>query len=172
MSLAPLLAAPLAVQIHATSAIGAVIIGAIVLFRRKGTPLHKLLGRIWVMQMLVTATSALFINEIRLIGPFSPIHLFSLITYAGIAAGIWHIRQGNVQAHRRDMQTLYFTALGLAGAFTLLPGRRMNEVLFGPDAGWTPSLVAIGIVLAAVAYFYKRTAVPRRRRQVSATRTA
>jgi uncharacterized membrane protein len=156
MSPGPLLDAPLAVQIHAFAAIAAVVLGALVLFRRKGTPLHKLMGRVWALLMLVVATSALFINEIRLIGPFSPIHLFSLLTYLGIAQGIWFIRRGNVAAHRANMVGLYFMALGLAGAFTLLPGRRMNEALFGPDAGWPPSLIAIGVVLVTVFTLYRR----------------
>jgi uncharacterized membrane protein len=154
MSLDPLLSAPFPIQIHALAAIAALLLGAIVLFRPKGTPVHKLMGRTWAALMLVVATSAFFINEIRLVGPFSPIHLFSILTYAGLAQGIWHIRHGNVRAHRAAMLGTYFMALGLAGAFTLLPGRRMHDVLFGAEAGWPPSLVAIGVVLTAVFVLY------------------
>lgn len=156
MTIDPLLSAPLAVQLHASTALAAAVMGAVILFRPKGTPLHRWLCRAWAVLMLVTATSALFINEIRLIGPFSPIHLFSILTYFWLVQGIWHIRHGNVAAHRFVMQSLYLNALGLAGAFTLLPGRRMNQLLFGPDAGWLPSLVAIGLVLAAVWFFHRR----------------
>ena len=53
MSLTPLLVAPLAIQIHATAAIAAMLLGALVLFRRKGTPLHKAMGRLFVLLMLV-----------------------------------------------------------------------------------------------------------------------
>lgn len=150
MSLAPLLTAPLAIQIHATAAIAAFFLGGLVLWRRKGTPLHKALGRVWVVLMLVTATSSLFINEIRLIGPFSPIHLFAVLTYAGIGQALWAIRvERNVKKHRAAMQGVYVGALLLAGAFTFLPGRRIHDVLFGANAGWTPSLIAIGCALAA-----------------------
>ena len=162
MSLAPLLAAPLAVQIHAFTAIAAVLLGAVILFRRKGTPVHKLMGRIWALLMFTTATAAIFINEIRLIGPFSPIHIFVVMTYYGLWEGIREIRRGNVRAHQATMKSLYLGALLLAGAFTLLPGRRMNEVLFGPDAGWTPSLIAIPLVLAVTAFLWRRL-MPRRR---------
>ncbi len=164
MSLEPLLFAPPAVQIHAYAAIGATLLGAFVLFRRKGTPLHKLMGRIWVGLMLVVATSAIFINEIQLIGPFSPIHIFVVFTYAGVAQGIWHIRHGNVAAHRATMQSLYFGALGLAGTFTLLPGRRLHETLFGPEAGWVPAAIAIPLVLLAIAVFWRRLS-PRKPRR-------
>lgn len=145
MSLEPLIQAPVAVQIHAFSAIAAFALGAFVLWRKKGTRLHKALGRIWVVLMLVVATSSLFINEIRLIGPFSPIHIFSIVTYVSLGQALWAIIvQKNVAAHRAGMQGTYLRALMLAGAFTFLPGRRMHMVLFGAEAGWTPSLIVIG----------------------------
>lgn len=152
MTLSPLLQADVAIQLHATSALLAVVLGAFILWRRKGTALHKALGRIWVMLMFVTATSALFINEIRLIGPFSPIHLFSLFTYVTLFNGLKAIIvDRNVVRHRAEMQGLYAGALMLAGAFTFLPGRRMHMVLFGPDAGWTQSLLVIVPLLAGAA---------------------
>lgn len=152
MTLQPLLAAPVAVQIHAASAVLAVLIGALVLWRRKGTRLHKAMGRGWVVLMLVTATSALFIQEIRLIGPFSPIHLFSLITYVSLSRGLYAIIvRRDIVRHRVEMQSLYLQALLLAGAFTFLPGRRMHMVMFGPDAGWVESGFAIGTILGLAA---------------------
>ncbi len=156
MSLTPLLDAPLQVQVHAVSAMLAMLVGAFVLFRRKGTPAHKLLGRVFVILMLIVATSSIFINEIRLIGPFSPIHIFTVITYAAVAQGVYQIRRGNVAAHRATMQSLYFLALMITGAFTLLPGRRMHDVLFGTESGWTPALIAIAVVLAASVLLYTR----------------
>jgi uncharacterized membrane protein len=161
MSLQPLIESSLVIQIHAGAAILAALLGAFVLFRRKGTPLHKLLGRTWAGLMVVVATSAIFIGEIRMIGPFSPIHLLIPVVYGSLALAIWHIRHGNVVAHRATMLSLYFGSLGLAGAFTLLPGRRMHDVLFGVAANWTPSLIALGIVLGATAYFWWRL-MPRR----------
>src|SRR5688500_15023777 len=107
MSLDPILSAPLAIQIHAFAAAAAMLLGAIVLFRRKGTPVHKLMGRVWVGLMLIVATSAIFINEIRLVGPFSPIHLFVVLTYYGVWEGIREIRRGNVEAHQAAMKSVY-----------------------------------------------------------------
>lgn len=157
MSLAPLLEAGPAVQIHASTAIAAFLIGALVLWRDKGTKLHKALGRSWVVLMLVVATSALFINDIRMIGPFSPIHLFVITTYMGIAQGMWAIIVNrDVVAHRAAMRGTYVGGLLLAGAFTFLPGRRMHAVLFGADAGWTPSLIVIGVALATTGYLWLR----------------
>jgi uncharacterized membrane protein len=163
MSLDPLLSSPLAIQIHAASAVAALLLGAVVLFRPKGTSTHKLMGRIWAGLMLITATSALFISEIRLIGPFSPIHIFVFVTYAGLYQGIREIRRGNVMAHQASMKSIYLGALLLTGAFTLLPGRRMHEVLFGAESGWVPALVAIPLVLAITGYFWWRL-MPKRKR--------
>lgn len=158
MSLEPLLQADIAVQIHAFAALLAFALGAFVLWSRKGTRLHRALGRLWVMLMLVVATSALFINEIRLIGPFSPIHLFVVSTYWGIAVGIWHIRvERDIAKHRAAMQGTYLWALLLAGAFTFLPGRRMHEVLFGADAGWIPSLLVVGLGITAALLLSRRS---------------
>jgi uncharacterized membrane protein len=161
MSLQPLLQSDPAVQVHAASAILAVIIGAFVLWRRKGTRLHRVLGRLWVLLMLATATSALFIHSMRVIGPFGPIHIFCIITYVSVFNGLRAvIVRRDIARHRAEMQGLYINALLFAGAFTFLPGRRMHQVLFGPDAGWPESLLAISAVLA-VALF----ATIRRRRK-------
>lgn len=168
MSLAPLLAAPIAIQIHAFGATAAMLLGAFILLRPKGTPLHKAMGRVWVGLMLVVATSALFINEIRLVGPFSPIHIFVVMTYYGIYEGIREIRRGNVLAHQAAMKSLYLGALLLTGAFTLLPGRRMHAVLFGADAGWVPSLIAITLALGVTAFLWLRL-MPKRRRDAPAS---
>lgn len=157
MTLTPLLQSDLAIQIHAFSAIAAVLIGAFVLWRKKGTELHKMLGRLWVALMLITATSALFIHELRLIGPFSPIHLFSIFTYVGVGQGLYAIIvKRDVRRHRAEMQGVYIGALMLAGAFTFLPGRRMHQVVFGPNAGWTESLVTIAIILVLAGFIWLR----------------
>jgi uncharacterized membrane protein len=168
MNLAPILSASAAIQVHAFAATVAIVLGAAILFRPKGTQAHKALGRIWVGLMLIVATSAIFINEIRLVGPFSPIHLFVLLTYAGLWQGIREIRRGNVAAHQATMKSVYLGALLLTGAFTLLPGRRMHDVLFGVGSGWVPSLIAVPLALALTAYLWRRL-MPRRRPRPSAT---
>ncbi|MBJ6987232.1 DUF2306 domain-containing protein [Devosia sp. MC521] len=157
MSLTPLLNAGLVIQIHVIAAIAAFLLGALVLWRRKGTRLHKALGKVWVVLMLVVATSSLFIHEGRLFGPFSPIHILTLVTYIGIGQALWAIKvQRDVVAHRAGMQGTYIGALLLAGAFTFLPGRRMHAVLFGAEAGWTPSLVIIALALSVAALSWWR----------------
>jgi uncharacterized membrane protein len=135
MSLEPLLSASPIIQIHAYAAMGAFILGGIVLFGRKGNGPHKRLGRVWVMLMLVTALSSFFVWQSRMFGLFSPIHLLSIMTLVSLWLGVRSARRRNITAHRATMQSLYIGALVIAGWFTFMPGRIMNRVVFGPDGG-------------------------------------
>ena len=132
MTLAPLLAAPIAIQVHAVSAIGAFTLGAVQLAAPKGTIPHRAVGWVWVGLMLTVAASSFFVHTIRLWGPWSPIHLLSIFTLVMLPLAVWRAHQHNVGGHRRAMIGLFVGALVIAGAFTLLPGRIMNAVAFGP----------------------------------------
>jgi uncharacterized membrane protein len=135
MTLQPLLQASPVIQIHAYAAIAALLLGAVVLFRRKGDRLHKLGGRIWAGLMLVVALSSFFIHTIRMWGPWSPIHLLSILTLFGLVKAVMMIRQRKVMQHARIMRMVYFGGLVIAGFFTFMPGRVMHAVLFGsPEA--------------------------------------
>lgn len=149
------LASPM-IQIHAYGAIAALVVGTIVLLLRKGTGLHKLLGRIWIGLMLIVSLSSFFINEGQMLGPFSWIHALSIATLFGLVSGYAAIRRGNVAAHRANMVIVYVSGLILAGAFTLLPGRRMHAVIFA-DGGQTAALSA-----AFIAFLVGATLVGRR----------
>lgn len=149
-TLDPLLAAPPPIQIHAAAAIGAVLLGPVALLRRSRDIWHKVAGRLWVAAMAVTALSSFWIGEMRLLGPFGPIHLLSVYTLWGLYEGVTHIRAGRIEAHRRTMRAIWFWALGVAGLFTLLPGRRMNAVLFEgfEREGFVAAALVVGTALA------------------------
>jgi len=116
---------------HALVALFSLVIGAVQLTLKKGTTLHRHLGRIWVVIMAVTALSSFGIHEIRMLGPFSIIHLLSILVLYSLWEGIHKIRKGDVQGHRKAMIALYIYAMLITGALTLLPGRIMNTVVFG-----------------------------------------
>ena len=50
------------------------------------------------------------------------------------------------------MRSLYFWAMGVAGLFTFLPGRRMNAVFFG-DAAMQGFLLMAGLIGAGLAWY-------------------
>ena len=131
MSLAPLLNAPTAIQIHAFAAISAFVIGLVQLYRTKGTPSHRATGYVLAAIMVVVAASGFWIHEIRLWGPWSPIHLLSIFTLVMLPVGVWYARRHIVVGHKWTMISIFVGALVIAGIFTLVPGRIMSAVVFG-----------------------------------------
>jgi uncharacterized membrane protein len=129
VTLAPLLASSATVIVHSVFATAALLLGAAVLFLRKGTPTHLTLGRIWAAAMMIVAALSLGITGLNP-GHFSFIHLLSVLTLANIPSAIWMRRRGNIVAHAVAMSSNY-AGLLIAGAFTLVPGRVMHAVLFG-----------------------------------------
>ena len=107
------------------------MLGLAQLARVKGTRTHRVLGYIWIGLMLFVACSSFFIQELRHWGGFSPIHLLSIFTLAMLPLGIYFARHHNVGGHRKTMLGLFFGALVIAGAFTLLHSRILGRVLFG-----------------------------------------
>jgi uncharacterized membrane protein len=131
MSLAPLLDAALAIPLHAFAAMAAFVLGIVQFAAPKGTLPHRTIGWIWVGLMLMVAVSSFWINEIRLLGPFSPIHLLSIYTLVMVPLAVWKARNHDVATHRKIMMYLFLGALLIAGLLTLLPGRIMHKVVFG-----------------------------------------
>ncbi|MFL4970985.1 MAG: DUF2306 domain-containing protein [Xanthobacteraceae bacterium] len=132
MSLIPLLDAAPVVQIHAFVAIAAFVLGAVQLAAPKGTIPHRTIGWIWVMLMVLIAASSFWIHGFRIIGPFSPIHLLSIFTLVMLPVAVLHARRHRVERHRKAMTSIFIGAMVIAGLFTLLPGRIMHDVVFGP----------------------------------------
>ncbi|WP_297321849.1 DUF2306 domain-containing protein [Novosphingobium sp.] len=123
----------LPIILHFVTAFPALILGPIVLIRRKGDRLHRLLGRIWVGLLLVSAAASAFIHSpgggVAGTG-FSFIHGFTVWTIVCVPLGVWFARTGKVEAHRSIMTGLY-TGLVIAGLTTLIPGRLFGNLLFG-----------------------------------------
>lgn len=131
MTLAPLLAASPAIQFHAFAAMGAFALGAVQLAAPKGTLPHRIVGSVWVLLMAVVCISAFFIHELRIWGPWSPIHLLAISTLVMLPVAVWRAHTHAVAQHRRAMLALFVGALLIAGLFTFLPGRIMHAVLIG-----------------------------------------
>jgi uncharacterized membrane protein len=136
MNLAPLLEASLAVQLHVATVIPAALIGPYMFWARKGTPVHRLVGKIWLGLMAIAALSSFFIHSIDLVMGFSPIHLVSACVLVGCWLAYRSARQHRIAAHKRQVLGLYFGGIVGAGLFTLLPGRIMNAVVFSRPESW------------------------------------
>src|SRR5437667_11747655 len=104
MSLEPLWHAPLVIQIHAICAFLALLLGAVQLFRKKGDPIHRAIGKTWVGLMAIVALSSFFIWTIRMVWVFSPIHLLSIFVLVMLWRGVKAARAHDVARHQKTMR--------------------------------------------------------------------
>jgi uncharacterized membrane protein len=131
MSLAPLLDAAPAIPLHAFTAMTAFVLGLVQFAAPKGTLPHRTIGWIWVGLMTSVAISSFWIHQLRLVGPWSPIHLLSIFVLVMLPLAVWKAHTHRVVDHRRIMIAMFAGALVVAGLFTLMPGRIMHTVVFG-----------------------------------------
>jgi uncharacterized membrane protein len=133
MSLTPLLNASIVIQLHAFAAMAAFVLGLLQFVAPKGTLPHRTVGWIWVGLMLVIAVSSFWIqgHGARLIGPWGPIHLLSIVVLTLLPIALLFAHRHNARGHARTMVSLFIGALVIAGGFTFLPGRIMHAVAFG-----------------------------------------
>lgn len=131
MEYAALLKAGWLISSHALAAMSAFILGLVQFAAPKGTLPHKTLGYIWCALMLWVAASSFFIYDIRMWGPFSPIHILSLFALFGLVSGVREARRKDIKEHRKTMILLFSGALLIAGVLAFMPGRLMHKVVFG-----------------------------------------
>jgi len=131
VDLDPLLEASLPIQLHAWSALAAIVLGVPQLARVKGTAEHRLVGAVWVGLVATACVSSFWIHEIDQWRGFSWIHLLAVLTLVGLARGLWALRAGSGRAHRGAMLWVFVGGLGVAGSFAFWPDRIMHQVVFG-----------------------------------------
>lgn len=131
MTLAPLLNASPVIQVHAFAAMAALVLGTVQLAAPKGTLPHRAVGWTWVSLMMTVSISAFFIHNIRLWGPWSPIHLIAIFTLLSVPLAVWFAHHHVVRKHQGWMIGIFIGGLVIAGIFTFAPGRIMHAVMFG-----------------------------------------
>jgi uncharacterized membrane protein len=130
------------IAVHMSLALTAVAIGPVALWARMGRAtrprLHRAFGYAWVTCMLGAAFTALFIRDFHLpnLWGYTPIHLLIPLTLVSLFKAFRFLAHGHVAGHRKSMQGLYFSACIMAGAFTLLPGRYLGNLLWSDLLGW------------------------------------
>lgn len=125
------------VAFHIAAALTALVLGAVLLRRTKGTAQHRGLGWAWVLAMGATALSSGGITDGRLavLMGFSPIHLLTVLVLFYLPRGVLQARRGDIAAHRQTMRNLYIGGCVVAGLFTLLPGRFLGQLLWHHGLG-------------------------------------
>jgi len=150
MTLTPFLIADPIIQVHAGTAILALLLGPFVIWRKRRDMAHRIMGRIWIVTMIVVASTSWFISSFAWIGPFGPVHIFAVMTYWSLYSSIRHLMAGRFAAHGAEMRSLYIYALGIAGAFTFLPGRTMHAMVFEGTGFGPVTIIAILVVSLAI----------------------
>ena len=132
MNINYLLNAAAPIPLHAIMALLSLILGTVQLMRPKFGVSHKVLGYGWIFVFGITLATSFFIFSLKQIGPFSWIHLLSIMSTVALIQGWRMARQRRFSIHKSIMTQLFIGALGINLWFTFLPGRVMHEVMFGP----------------------------------------
>lgn len=120
--------------VHLATVVPAFLIGACLLFAKKGTPSHKRFGRVYMVLMLVTACISLLMQAQvgpLLLGHFGYIHLLSFLTIYAVPMAYFSAKKGNIKRHKNSMIALYVGGMLVAGVFAFMPGRMLHGWLFG-----------------------------------------
>ena len=139
-------------QAHFYTAILAMVTGAVVVFRRKGTKLHRWWGRSYLASMLILNITALSIYDLW--GHFGPFHgaaIFSLFTVLMGVTSVWRRRpaHGWKAAHAYWMSWSYVGLL--AAAVSESSTRYLNF-----DFGWSVAIATFSVVLIGAVVINRR----------------
>lgn len=134
MTLAPLLAAPLLIQLHVALGVSAFAVGAVRLICPDRDGMDRVLGWSFLALLLLTAGSAFLLPSPgkgpSLMG-LTPMHAFAALAVAGAGAAVVAAQQGDRLRWRKVVTATFSGVLVMAALFELLPGRMLNTVLAG-----------------------------------------
>jgi len=121
---------PVLVWAHLATILPALALTPVMLLRPRGDSLHRLLGKVWVAAMLLTAILSFGVRESRH-GNLGLVHIIS--AYVVLVAPLiwWTARNHQVARHRRMVRGMVTGALLVAGFFTFPFGRMLGTWLFG-----------------------------------------
>ena len=121
---------PWPVWAHLATILTALALTPVQLLRPRGDQLHRLLGRVWVIAMLLAALFSLLVHSINP-GGFSFIHILSVYVIVSAPIIWWSARTHRIALHRGNVRGMITGALIIAGFFTLPFGRLLGTWLFG-----------------------------------------
>ncbi|MEH6346083.1 MAG: DUF2306 domain-containing protein [Bermanella sp.] len=119
--------------LHLATILPAFLIATYLLLNRKGSPLHKTLGKTYMLLMLFTAMVTLFMPAKvggAIVGHFGFIHFFSFSVFLTVPMAYFAARTGKMTLHIGNMIGLYVGGILIAGAFAFSPGRLLHTWLF------------------------------------------
>lgn len=125
----------MALTLHVVAAVVALVVGAVVLLRRKGTHTHRLWGWAYTAALAVMALASFAVFELR-DGP-SIFHVVSVLTLVVLAVGVVVARRRRPSWRRRHavflpVSYLMLVVTGTAQFFDRLPlpNEALNAIVF------------------------------------------
>ena len=113
------------IYLHLIAVIPALVIGAYILLKKKGTAEHKKLGKLWAYLMIFAA----FVSFGMQSGDgFSWLHGLALFTLYSVIQGIRAAKEKEFRAHQRNMFFAYFSSV-VAFVFALQPHRFIGQII-------------------------------------------
>ncbi len=120
--------------LHLATVVPAFLVGTYLLLNQKGTPMHRSLGRLFMILMVGTAFISLFMSDgvgTRVLGHFGFNHLFVIPVAIFIPRAYFAARRGDIRTHKASVIGVYVGALLIAGAVAIFtPGRLIHAWLF------------------------------------------
>jgi len=138
-------------RLHLLAALAALLAGAIVVLLRKGTGLHRVVGRVYVFSMLAVNGTAFLIYE--LFGRFGPFHWAALFSLASVVAGWQPARRGSRPAdwRRRHAYWMCGSYVGLLAAAVSEISTRYLDTPFGS----TVAIASLVVIAAGLALMWR-----------------
>ena len=119
-----------AIKIHLATALAALVLGGVLMTRRKGRTFHRVAGWVWVSLVSVTAGSTLFITSLNH-GKWSLLHLFTGWVLLILPIAVIWAKRHDVARHRRTMMGLFYGGFAINLMIALIPGRLLWDILLG-----------------------------------------
>jgi uncharacterized membrane protein len=123
------------VYIHLAALLPAILIGTYLMLARKGSPVHKSLGKVYMVLMGFTGVWTLFMPSAEpdpLFHHFGWLHLLSGLTIWAVPTAWKAARTGDIRGHKSAMIQLYVGGILIAGSWAVLgQGRLLNDWIFG-----------------------------------------
>ncbi|MDZ7878833.1 MAG: DUF2306 domain-containing protein [Saprospiraceae bacterium] len=141
---------------HFIAGIAAVLFGGAVLLMKKGTPIHRKVGYLYVASMVVLVVSSFGIY--RLFGKFGLFHGFSLVAVFSLVMGMFPMlkKQRTPQDYETHFTRMYWSVAGLYAAFAAESFIRVPKLgTFWQIVAWSFVLI-VGVCFVV---FIKKKAV-------------
>ena len=122
------------VFLHLFMILPCIVLGTYLIFAKKGSSIHKLAGKIYMLLMAFTGILTLFIPAQlgqRILNHFGVLHLLSLLTIWTVPKAWFAIKRGDIKTHKAAMIKLYIGGIIIAGGFAILAkGRYLHNFFF------------------------------------------